>query len=142
MLTRPLCVFAALWVSSATLLLAQQTEIKHTPMKRTSPASGQDMYMNYCAACHGKDGKGGGPAAEALKVPPTDLTTLSQRNGGKFPGARVASTLRGEANLSAHGSKEMPTWGPLFWQVSQGHAGEVHQRISNLSKFIESLQAK
>jgi cytochrome c553 len=35
----------------------QTPEIKHAPAARTSPASATDMYVNYCAACHGKDGK-------------------------------------------------------------------------------------
>jgi mono/diheme cytochrome c family protein len=121
---------------------AQEKVIQHEPVKRTSPASGQEMFINYCAVCHGKDGKGGGPAADALKVAPANLTVLSQKNGGKFPTNHVGSILRGDASLAAHGSQEMPVWGPIFWKMSQGNAGEVQQRIANLSKYIESLQVK
>jgi mono/diheme cytochrome c family protein len=121
---------------------AQDKEIKRAPARPTSAASGKEMFASYCAVCHGRDGKGGGPAAAALKVPPADLTVLSQKNGGKFPSLHVASVLGGEADLPAHGNKEMPVWGPLFWVMSQGNAGEVQQRIANLTKFIESLQAK
>jgi mono/diheme cytochrome c family protein len=121
---------------------AQEKVIQHEPVKRTSPASGQEMFVNYCAVCHGKDGKGGGPAADALKVAPANLTVLSQKNGGKFPTNHVGSILRGDASLAAHGSQEMPVWGPIFWKMSQGNAGEVQQRIANLSKYIESLQVK
>ncbi len=64
--------------------VAQKKQVTHVPVKPTSPASGEEMYMNYCAACHGKDGKGGGPAADALKVPPKNLTTLAYRNAGKY----------------------------------------------------------
>ena len=119
-----------------------QNAIKHVPMKSVSPASEKQMFENYCASCHGADGKGGGPAASALKVPPANLTTLAQMNGGKFPSMKVSSTLRGKTDLPAHGSKEMPVWGPLFLSVSKGHEGEVQQRIANLTKYIESLQAK
>jgi len=142
MSTRGLLIFAVIWISVSAFVLAQQKEVKHVPIKPTSPASGSEMYANYCAVCHGKDGKGGGPAADALKVPPTDLTTLSKRNGGQFPSARVASAIRGDVNLPAHGSKEMPVWGPLFGHLSQGHPAEVQQRIANLSAYIESLQVK
>jgi mono/diheme cytochrome c family protein len=121
---------------------AQDKEIKRAPVRPTSAASGKEMFASYCAVCHGRDGKGGGPAATALKVPPADLTVLSQKNGGKFPSNHVASVLGGEADLSAHGNKEMPVWGPVFRGVSHGNAGEVQQRIANLTKFIESLQAK
>lgn len=116
--------------------------IKHVPLKPTSAASGQEMYLSYCAVCHGKDGKGGGPAAEALKVPPPDLTTLAKRNNGEYPTMRVISTLRGEADLPAHGSKDMPIWGHLFWSMSGGHSAEVQQRVANLNEYIEALQVK
>ncbi|MGA8509587.1 MAG: cytochrome c [Candidatus Sulfotelmatobacter sp.] len=119
-----------------------KTTIQHVTVKPTSPASGKEMYTSYCAVCHGTDGKGGGPAASALKTPPADLTMLSKNNGGKFPAMKVTSTLRGTSSLPAHGSKEMPVWGPLFRGMSSGHEGEVQQRVANLTQYIETLQAK
>jgi mono/diheme cytochrome c family protein len=118
------------------------TVIRHVPVQSTSPASGKDMYTAYCATCHGTDGKGNGPAASALKVPPANLTTLSSRNGGKFPSLKVSGAIRGDSTISAHGSKDMPVWGSLFWSISNGHESEVQQRITNLTKYVESLQAK
>ena len=100
------------------------------------------MYKSYCAACHGKDGKGDGPAAAALKAFPSDLTTLAKRNGGTYPTPRVASILRGKEKLVAHGDQEMPVWGPVFSSVSGRSEAIVDLRISNLNKFLESLQAK
>lgn len=47
--------------------------------------SGSAMYKQYCAACHGSEGKGNGPAAYALKIPPANLATLAKRHMGKFP---------------------------------------------------------
>ena len=135
-------VLGALAVNAIAQDAKPTTQIKHVPVKQTSAASGQEMYVNYCAVCHGKDGKGNGPATPALKVPPSDLTTLAQKNGGKYPGLHVSSVIRGEADLPAHGSKEMPVWGPLFWRMSQGHEGEVQQRVTNLNQYIETLQAK
>jgi mono/diheme cytochrome c family protein len=134
--------FAALLAAFAMWAGAQEKVVKHVPVKPTSPASGEEMYVNYCAVCHGKDGKGAGPAAEALKTPPTDLTTLAKKNGGKYPSMRVANVIRGEVATPAHGSKDMPVWGSLFWHLSQGHEGEVQQRIANLNQYIETLQAK
>ena len=117
-------------------------EIKHVPITPVSPASGQEMYKTYCAVCHGTDGKGNGPAADALKVPPTDLTTLAAKNGGKYPALRVSAVISGEETLPAHGSKDMPIWGHLFRSMSGGHQSEVQQRVTNLNKYIESLQKK
>src|ERR1039458_2265890 len=77
----------------ATAVLWAQNEgrpvIHKTPVGRTSASSGNEMYRAYCAACHGTDGKGDGPASEALKSRPLDLTDLAKRNGGKFPELRM-----------------------------------------------------
>jgi mono/diheme cytochrome c family protein len=130
---------------SAAFAVAQQagtTQIKHVPVKATNAASGQEMYASYCAVCHGANATGNGPAQSALKIPATDLTTLAQKNGGKYPGLHVSSVLRGDAELAAHGSKDMPVWGPLFRNMSQGHDAEVQQRIANINAYIESLQKK
>jgi mono/diheme cytochrome c family protein len=141
-------LFTALIVCIGTVAAQDQTQaqpektIKHVPIKSTSPTSGKDMYVAYCAVCHGTDGKGGGPAASALKTVPTDLTLLSKNNGGKYPSLKVASAIRGEGGNPAHGSKEMPVWGSLFWTMSSGHEGEVQQRVANLTKYVDSLQAK
>jgi mono/diheme cytochrome c family protein len=121
---------------------SQERVIKHVPVKQTSAASGQEMFNSYCAVCHGTDGKGVGPAASALKVTPTDLTALSEKNSGKYPSMHITSVLRGEAETPAHGSKDMPVWGPLFRHLSQGHDAEVQQRIANLNQYVESLQKK
>jgi mono/diheme cytochrome c family protein len=116
--------------------------IKHVPITNTPSSSGKTMFDSYCAVCHGKDSKGDGPAASAMKTPPTDLTLLAQKNGGKYPAAHVAAVIRGQASTPSHGSEDMPVWGPLFTSISQGHTGQVHQRISNLVPYVETLQAK
>jgi mono/diheme cytochrome c family protein len=137
--------FAVVLISIAMLAGAQeqaQKVVKHVPVKPTSAASGEEMYNTYCAVCHGKDGKGQGPAAEALKVPPPDLTVLSKNNQGSYPSLKVSAVIRGEQVLPAHGSKDMPVWGSLFWRMSQGHESEVQQRIANLNKYVEGMQQK
>jgi len=143
-------MFIALIVCSCALTLARRT--KRNPNQRrllsTSRPKLPRRYrarkciQTYCAVCHGTDGKGAGPAASALKVPPTDLSALSKNNGGKYPGLKVDASIRGESSLPAHGSKDMPVWGHLFWSMSSGHEGEVQQRVTNLTKYIQSLQAK
>ena len=127
----------------AILVYAQsKPEVKHMPAPLTSASSGKEMYKSYCASCHGENGKGDGPAAPALKVKPADLTLLSKTNNDKFPSDRVASILRGQATVTAHGNRDMPVWGPVFWHMSQGHESEVQQRIVNLTHYIESVQQK
>src|SRR5450756_1514635 len=51
--------------------------------------NGQALFQAYCASCHGKEGKGTGPVAPALKAKPADLTVISKNSGGKFPSERI-----------------------------------------------------
>ena len=140
MFIRKVFSLVVLFVCLAAFGESPQREIKYAPVKPTSPASGQEMYTAYCAVCHGNDGKGNGPAAEALKVPPPDLTILARKNDNSYPSDRVRSAIAGDVRLPAHGSKDMPVWGELFWHMSQGHSSEVQLRINNLNKHIESMQ--
>ena len=116
--------------------------VKHVPITRASSTSGREMYDSYCAVCHGKEAKGNGPAASAMKTVPTDLTQLAKNSGGKYPAAHVASVLKGQAATPSHGSQDMPIWGPLFSSISHGHDAQVHQRITNLVNYLEGIQAK
>jgi len=131
-------------VACALISLAQEAKptVERTPAASTSPSSGKEMFLSYCAACHGKSGKGDGPAASALKQPPADLTTLAKRNGGKYPSDLVTSVLRGQARLAAHGDQEMPIWGQVFWRMSHGKEEIVTLRVANLNRYVESLQEK
>ena len=45
---------------------------------------GQAEYRSSCATCHGIDGKGKGPASDALRVPLPDLTTLAKKKTTAF----------------------------------------------------------
>jgi mono/diheme cytochrome c family protein len=121
---------------------AAKPEIKHVPASYTSPSSGKEMYDSYCASCHGVDGKGDGPAAPALKAVPTNLTTLAVKNSGTFPAAHVATKIQGGAMIPAHGSKEMPVWGPIFMTMGGHSTAQVELRIRNLTNYLESIQVK
>jgi mono/diheme cytochrome c family protein len=103
---------------------------------------GPDLFKAHCAACHGADGKGDGPAASALKAKPANLTILAKKNDGKFPTERVEKFISGDdPSLSSHGSREMPVWGPIFHQIEDDRdLGNV--RLQNLVKYLESIQQK
>jgi mono/diheme cytochrome c family protein len=100
---------------------------------------GPDLYRAYCASCHGVDGKGQGPAAAAFKAKMPDLTTLAARNGGKFPLARVKQTILGDDVIAAHGSRDMPVWGPIFHQIEED-VDRGYVRVDNLLKYLQSIQ--
>jgi len=134
-------ILMALGLGLGSAAFAQEKQIKKEPVKSSPANSGEAMFKEYCAVCHGKAGKGDGPAASALKQAPADLTTLAQRHGGKFPDDYVATVLRNGTKAPAHGDSDMPVWGPLFSTMDQSQA-IVNLRISNLTKYIKTLQAK
>ena len=115
--------------------------IKTVPLSATSPASGKEMFVTYCAVCHGADGRGAGPAAAALKTQPANLTQLTAKNNGKYPDLHVAQTLSAKG-VAAHGSQEMPVWGDLFKSVSRGDNDIIRLRVANLTAYIQSIQTK
>ena len=119
----------------------QAPTITREPAQRTDPTSGVEMYRVHCAVCHGPDGKGNGPAASAMKQPPSDLTQLSKKNGGKFPDMRFATIVQGDSVLPAHGSRDMPMWGDVFRSVQRDDA-VVKLRLHNLAEYVASLQQK
>lgn len=121
---------------------AQKPAIRKVPARQTSASSGKEMFDSYCASCHGKEAKGSGPAAQALKTPPPNLTLLAQHNSGNFPAMRVQGIITGQVELPAHGAKEMPVWGPVFSHLSQGRQSEIKLRVDNLTDYIKSLQQK
>jgi mono/diheme cytochrome c family protein len=149
---RPICnllVFRAALVSILTIAGAQENQIKKTQVKPTSSVSGAQMFKEYCAVCHGPSGKGDGPVATALKVPPPDLTTLVQRHDGKFPAGYVSNVLKNGVQNPAHGSGEMPIWGPIFDTMNRWKAlcpgmdeTPVTLRITNLTNYLKSIQKK
>lgn len=134
-------VFAAALLV-ATAGWAQEKTVKKVPIVQSDSTSGKQMFADYCAPCHGLSGKGDGPAASALKIPPVDLTLLAQKNNGKFPMDHVMYVLRKGTSSSSHGSSDMPVWGSLFKSLNPSASEIVDQRILNLSRYIETLQAK
>ncbi len=152
MYSRLICLTAIISLGCALNITAQNAsgapapqakpEIKHVPAAYTDPTSGKEMYVQYCASCHGLDGKGDGPAAPALKEPTTNLTTLAIKNGGTFPAAHVAAVIQGDGMTPAHGSKDMPVWGPIFHAMAGHSQAQVQLRIRNLTTYLESIQIK
>jgi mono/diheme cytochrome c family protein len=107
---------------------------------RTPSDQGAEMFRGYCGPCHGTRGLGDGPAAGALKTRPTDLTRLAAANKGQFPAQRVAMVLEFGVAVPAHGSTDMPTWGSTFRVM--GDEATVRQRVTALTRYLESIQAK
>jgi len=113
--------------------------IKRETAPRIASVRGVDTYKAYCASCHGPSAKGDGPAAAALKTPPADLTSIAKRNGGRFSATDVEAAIMGRQVLAAHGSREMPIWGPVFQALASDDT-EVKLRTANLVNYLKSIQ--
>ena len=128
------CLFALAAPSAA-----QQT-VKHEPIMPIADVSGSATFRTYCTVCHGTSGRGDGPAAKALTKPPADLTQIAKRHGGKFSAADVRMTITGETTLAAHGTRDMPMWGPVFRSADGDPASQL--RLRNVVAYIEKMQEK
>jgi mono/diheme cytochrome c family protein len=142
-----LVTLACLTLGAAAVILAdgqadQKPTIKREPVQQIESVDGKTLYANYCAVCHGPDGKGNGPAAVALKTPPPDLTTIAKRHG-KFSARDVEDQITGTGRsmARAHGTREMPMWGPAF-RAAHSNPDVAKLAIANLVKHLESIQVK
>lgn len=141
-MTKRTIAVAALFVMAIGGAAASQEKPKivKRPPPYTDVADSKGMFREYCASCHGLEGKGNGPAAAALKTVPADLTKISARNDGKFPAIKVRRYIEGLDEMPAHGSRDMPVWGTVL--RSLGGQTEVDLRVANLTKYLESIQQK
>ena len=135
-----LALSIVLLASSANLLLSQQKPVPAQASNTPVELTGREMFKAYCASCHGEDARGHGPAAAALKVAPPDLTMLAKQNSGKFPTDYVNTVIVHGVNTPAHGSAEMPVWGPVFVGLNDQRMVVLH--VNRLSEYLETLQAK
>jgi hypothetical protein len=109
------------------------------------PATGEALYQEHCAVCHGAEATGDGPMAPVLLVQPSDLTTLIARHQGAFPLERVVMRIDGRDPLVSHGS-QMPVYG-LFFQgqdvALRTDAGQpilTSQPIADIVAWLRTVQ--
>ena len=110
--------------------------------ERLPPPSGVDMFAIHCVSCHGPTGEGDGSVAAILTVSVPNLRTLSQRNGGEFPAAAVASYIDGRDLPVAHGDRLMPVWGDVF-DATAGivpGAERAEIRVQAVVEYLRELQ--
>jgi mono/diheme cytochrome c family protein len=133
-------IFAVLVALFGLAANAQQQAVKTVSPVGAHAIDGKGLYMEFCAVCHGRDGRGNGPAAAFLKMEVTDLTQLTRGSKGRFPDTKVLAILNGDAATGAHGNREMPVWGKTFNDMSSLSVaqGRKHALVS----YLESIQAK
>ena len=123
-------------------LLAAATGCVET---RTEEATGEQLYLRCCASCHGTSGRGDGSLAASLVPPPTDLTLLAQRAGGKFDETAVMMTIDGRQLVVQHGPREMPVWGAVFAEDHMSEPFATYRPILDaraLADYLRTFQRK
>ena len=114
------------------------------PRVRAEPTGAQD-FTSLCAGCHGVSGKGDGPVAMDLSRRPADLTRLTARNGGAFPGTRVMSKIWGYAGGN-EATSAMPAFADLVdgdlvpFDGGDGIMTPTPVRLVQLAEYLRSIQ--
>ena len=75
------------------------------PASEKTLKEGEQLYLNYCSHCHGKEGKGNGPVAEQYKgVPNYSSAGLKYLNDGHI----FHTITYGKGRMWPHGSQISP----------------------------------
>lgn len=131
-----------IWMASGVFLVSTSALAQETPRPDTGAAiRGEKIFRTYCRACHGQSAHGDGSLAKDLKVPPADLTKLSEKNAGTFPYEMVIETIDHGRRVKGHGTQEMPAWGDAFEMTAQSK-DEPKRMIEDLAHYLWSLQPK
>ena len=109
---------------------------------------GEEEFRSHCATCHGLKAKGNGPLLDFLIKKPADLTTLAQRNNGRFPFQHVYNVIDGTQATASHGPRDMPVWGTRYAMdiirehgfFDADHPETVRARILSLIFYLGVIQ--
>ena len=125
-------------LAAALALLVVATEL------RAEDAAGQRLYLKYCGACHGLEGKGDGVVSQLMRPQPTDLTQIAKQNKGEFPLLQIAKIIDGRESRRAHGDPDMPVWGELLKSEMgdpMGAEAATKGIVLQISEYLRSIQA-
>ena len=122
---------------------ARSPETLQQPVAGTANIEdGRQLFMTYCASCHGPSGHGDGPVGDALHVRPPNLALLAKRNGDQFVAARIERLIDGRDLMTAHGTMEMPVWGDAFKDREGLSDQSVKVRIEAIARYLASIQER
>jgi mono/diheme cytochrome c family protein len=103
------------------------------------------LYLRYCGACHGPEGKGDGIAAQYMTPRPTDLTQIMKKHDNTYPFKETMQIIDGTNNVRAHGSPDMPVWGEVWHEqsgISPNERAETRGKTMLITEYIFTLQER
>ncbi|MCF7981662.1 MAG: cytochrome c [Pseudomonadales bacterium] len=105
--------------------------------------SGQTLFLENCANCHGVYAEGDGPASVDIGLPIPDLRYLAQSNAGIFPADLVYQIIDGQSDDEIHFPRRMPVWGYEF-SIREGDddaaESRAREKIQALTDYLQSIQ--
>jgi mono/diheme cytochrome c family protein len=131
----------AIGTAAAALTIAAAIAGAQAPSVSGGDGSGRELFVAYCASCHGTSGRGDGPAADVFRTRPADLTKLAAKTNGIFAADTVSRVVAGRGNR-AHGSVEMPVWGEVFKRMPGLDDSAVKARIDAIVQYLRSIQER
>ncbi len=102
------------------------TAVGTMPVLAADLGATRKEFVRFCSKCHGSEGKGDGPQADALSTKPRDLTDCARMRGTNDETLFSAIKDGGEA---VHLSKDMPAW----------KEGMDDEEIHDLVAYVRSL---
>ncbi len=134
--TRPVVVAVSL---TAAALISGCDRVDSGSASQTVRPTGEELFVEHCASCHGIEGRGDGPLAAELRVAPSNLRLLAKENNGRFPDRRVQRSIDGRGMPAAHGLPQMPVWGNV-WRREGMNEGELRALQISLANYLKSIQ--
>jgi len=107
--------------------------------------SGKKMYLQYCASCHGGEGRGNGSVSRYLKIKVPDLTLLAKQHKGVYPLSDVMAAIDGRRSVRGHGDRDMPVWGEAFTkELEEKKYTELTAllRAKLIAEYLSTLQKR
>ena len=116
-----------------------------TSEARAAETSNKAVYLKYCGACHGSEGKGDGIVSQLMRPGPTDLTQIAKQHGGEFPTLGIMQVIDGRKSVRAHGDPDMPVWGELLRSPAGGVVGKeppARSTVMQITDYLRSVQSQ
>ena len=134
----------SIWNIAGSGLLAMVLVACTEEVSMPDRTDGAAFFADNCVSCHGKQGYGDGPLAAGLPATPTNLTTLSSRNGGTFPDARALGYIYGDP-MQGHLARVMPQFGGAMAEdlvpvEFDGIMTPTPRVLAGLLEYLESIQ--
>ena len=110
------------------------------------PTTGRMLYAENCAACHGVDATGNGPAAGHLTTTPPDLTQIAARRNGVWPMLEVMGIIDGYTKSTAP-REEMPALSDfregelVVFDTGNGRTSRAPANLLAIARYLETIQS-